>query len=71
MGVDGRACLLCDLKRTTRKGMGVRWEMSGAMAMADIDGDDDGGDGDETLGFQDMVVVLVERSERAIRTLSG
>jgi len=30
-----------------------------------------GGDGDETLGFQDMVVMLVERSERAIRTLSG
>jgi hypothetical protein len=51
--------------------MGVRWEMSGAMAMADIDGDDDGGDGDETLGFQDMVVVLAERSEGAIRTLSG
>ena len=36
----------------------------------DINGDD-GGDCDETLGFQDMVVVLAERSEGAIRTLSG
>jgi hypothetical protein len=70
VGVDGRACLLCDLKRTTGKGTAVRWEMSGAMAMADIDGDD-GGDEDETLEFQDTVVVLVEWSERAIRTLSG
>jgi hypothetical protein len=34
VGVDGRACLLCDLKRTTCKGMAVGWEMSGAMAMA-------------------------------------
>jgi hypothetical protein len=34
VGVDGRACLLCDLKRTTCKGMAVRWEMSSAMAMS-------------------------------------
>jgi hypothetical protein len=59
VGVDGRACLLCDLKRTTCKGRAVRWEMSSARAMA-ISMADDGGDSDETLGFQDMVV---ERSQ--------